>query len=113
MEEVKIANVSLLNVTDQDVDNDDDDWDFATKFEFGVHGVLLFAVGCLGLLGNALSVVILSRPQMKSSINTMLVGLVCCDSVLVLTSLFMFSFTAFRFVRTSSLCWVGDESLQT
>lgn len=33
---------------------------------------------------------------MKSSINTLLIGLVSCDSLLILTSIFLFSFTTFR-----------------
>ncbi len=73
-----------------------DDGSFDLWFEFAVHGVLLFSVGSLGLLGNLFSVIILSRPQMKSSINTLLIGLVSCDSLLILTSICLFSFTNFR-----------------
>ena len=71
---------------------------FDLWFEFAVHGVLLFSVGALGLIGNLLSVIILSRPQMKSSINTLLIGLVSCDSLLIVTSICLFSFTNFRYV---------------
>jgi len=35
-------------------------------FEFWTNGVLLNAVGLLGILGNILSMIILSRPQMRS-----------------------------------------------
>ena len=43
-------------------------------FEFVVPGVLLNGIGLLGLLGNTLSIAVLSRPQMKSSINCILIG---------------------------------------
>ena len=66
------------------------------RFEFVVHGLLISSVGLLGLLGNLASIVTLSRPQMKNSINTILIGLVSCDSLLIVTSLLMFSFTVFR-----------------
>ncbi|TRY67168.1 hypothetical protein TCAL_05489 [Tigriopus californicus] len=71
-------------------------WSFPVSFEFIVHGVLLCCVGMGGLFGNIISIIILSRPQMKSSINTILIGLVAFDSILIITSLFMFSFTVFR-----------------
>ena len=45
-----------------------------TFFEFVVPGVLLNGVGLLGLVGNILSIIVLSRPQMKSSINCILIG---------------------------------------
>lgn len=63
-------------------------------FRFVVHGVLLNAIGAGGLLGNALSVLVLSRPQMRSSINCLLVGLAGCDTVLIFTSIMLFGLTA-------------------
>ena len=74
-----------------------DEWSFDVTFEFVVHGILINSVGVLGLLGNVVSIVVLSRPQMKSSINTLLIGLVGCDSLLIITSIFMFCFTVFRY----------------
>lgn len=61
---------------------------------FVVHGVLLNAFGAGGLLGNALSALVLSRPQMRSSVNCLLVGLAACDTVLILTSILLFGLTA-------------------
>ncbi|KAJ0180824.1 hypothetical protein K1T71_002909 [Dendrolimus kikuchii] len=61
---------------------------------FVVHGVLLNLIGAGGLLGNALSVLVLTRPQMRSSINCLLVGLAACDTVLILTSVLLFGLTA-------------------
>ncbi|CAG9575309.1 unnamed protein product [Danaus chrysippus] len=63
-------------------------------FRFVVHGVLLNAIGAGGLLGNGLSVLVLSRPQMRSSINCLLVGLAACDTVLIFTSIMLFGLTA-------------------
>ena len=67
-----------FNLSDDDIILDggvsNDNTVFAERFEFVVHGVLICAIGCLGLIGNSISVVILSRPQMKSSINCILIG---------------------------------------
>ncbi|XP_041974311.1 FMRFamide receptor-like [Aricia agestis] len=63
-------------------------------FRFVVHAVLLNLIGAGGLLGNGLAVVVLSRPQMRSSINCLLVGLAACDTVLILTSVLLFGLTA-------------------
>ncbi|XP_013187988.2 FMRFamide receptor [Amyelois transitella] len=65
-----------------------------TLVRFVVHGVLLNAIGAGGLLGNALSALVLSRPQMRSSVNCLLVGLAACDTVLILTSVLLFGLTA-------------------
>ncbi|XP_045760503.1 FMRFamide receptor-like isoform X2 [Maniola jurtina] len=63
-------------------------------FRFVVHGVLLNGIGAAGLLGNALAVLVLSRPQMRSSVNCLLVGLAACDTALILTSVLLFGLTA-------------------
>ena len=52
-------------------------------FEFIVSGVLLNLVSLFGILGNTISMIILSRPQMKSSINYLLIGLARCDTILI------------------------------
>ena len=54
----------------------DTTWNFEITFEFIVHGIMLNTIGLLGLIGNVISIGVLSRPQMKSSINTLLIGLV-------------------------------------
>lgn len=54
--------------------------------EFFVYGILLNVVSFLGILGNAISIIVLSRPQMKSSINYLLIGLATCDTILILLS---------------------------
>ncbi|XP_075162006.1 FMRFamide Receptor [Haematobia irritans] len=58
--------------------------------EFWVCGVCLNVVGILGIIGNVVSMIILSRPQMRSSINYLLIGLACCDTVLIITSMLLF-----------------------
>lgn len=63
-------------------------------FEFWTNGILLNVVGMLGILGNSLSMIILSRPQMRSSINYLLIGLARCDIVLILTSILIFGIPA-------------------
>ena len=63
-------------------------------FEFVVPGALLNTIGLLGLVGNLISVIVLSRPQMKSSINVILIGLASADSILIVTSILMFGLPA-------------------
>jgi 7 transmembrane receptor (rhodopsin family) len=63
-------------------------------FEFWSNGILLNFVGVLGILGNILSMIILSRPQMRSSINYLLIGLARCDTILILTSILLFGVPA-------------------
>lgn len=61
------------------------------QFQFWVSAVLLSGVALFGILGNILSMVILSRPQMKSSISAVLFGLAACDTLLIVTSVLLFS----------------------
>ncbi|XP_058803415.1 FMRFamide receptor-like [Phymastichus coffea] len=58
--------------------------------EFVIYGLLLNLVSLLGIAGNAVSMIVLSRPQMKSSINYLLIGLATCDTVLILLSVLMY-----------------------
>lgn len=61
-------------------------------FDFWCSGVLINIIGMVGILGNSLSLIILSRPQMRSSINYLLIGLARCDIILIITSMFLFGF---------------------
>lgn len=63
-------------------------------FEFWTCGILLNLVGILGIFGNILSIIILSRPQMRSSINYLLIALARCDILLIITSILLFGFPA-------------------
>ena len=74
------------NITEDLTSCDDIDvqgWDVV--FEFVFHGVLLNCVGMLGLVGNLISIFILSRPQMKGSTNCIIIGLATYDSILIIT----------------------------
>lgn len=64
------------------------------QFEFWSNGILLNFVGIFGVLGNILSMIILSRPQMRSSINYLLIGLARCDTILIITSMLLFGIPA-------------------
>ena len=57
----------------------------STLYELIVAGFLLSCVGVLGLVGNLISIFILTRPQMKGSTNCILTGLATYDSILILT----------------------------
>uniref|UniRef100_A0A0A1X0K9 FMRFamide receptor n=1 Tax=Zeugodacus cucurbitae TaxID=28588 RepID=A0A0A1X0K9_ZEUCU len=70
----------------KDVYHPDDD----TRLEFWVCGVVLNIVGIFGIIGNIISMIILSRPQMRSSINYLLIGLARCDTTLIITSMLLF-----------------------
>lgn len=54
--------------------------------DFILYGVLINLIGLFGILGNTISMIILSRPQMKSSINYLLIGLARCDTVLIIVA---------------------------
>ncbi|XP_067643235.1 FMRFamide receptor [Eurosta solidaginis] len=77
---------SNSDVLCKDVYHPDDD----TRLEFWVCGVVLNIVGIFGIIGNIISMIILSRPQMRSSINYLLIGLARCDTTLIITSMLLF-----------------------
>lgn len=68
--------------------------DAQVLFQFLTEGIVLNVVGLLGLIGNIISMIILSRPQMRSSINYLLIGLARCDTVLIITSILLFGLPA-------------------
>ena len=41
-------------------------------------------VGIFGLLGNSISIIILTGPNMRNSFNLLLVVLICCDNTFIL-----------------------------
>ncbi|XP_030763747.1 FMRFamide receptor [Sitophilus oryzae] len=59
-------------------------------FRFVTNGIFLNFIGCFGILGNLISMIILSRPQMRCSINYLLIGLARIDTVLIITSVLLF-----------------------
>ena len=44
-------------------------------FEFVTSGVLLTAVSLFGLVGNVVAIIVLSRPSMRGSFSTLLIGM--------------------------------------
>lgn len=72
--------------------------------QFWIGGIFLNIVGFIGIFGNVLSMVILSRPQMRSSINYLLIGLARCDTVLILTAMLLFGFRGI-YPYTGYLFW--------
>lgn len=74
-----------INSTLAEIDQDED-----VLFHFVTYGILLNSIGVFGIFGNIISMIILSRPQMKSSINYLLIGLARCDTVLIITSMLLF-----------------------
>ena len=43
-------------------------------FEFIIKGVLLTSISIFGLIGNTIAIIVLSRPCMKGSFSTLLIG---------------------------------------
>lgn len=90
---------NFTNETYPDFYNEDE-----VFFEFLAYGILLNLIGFMGIIGNVISMIILSRPQMRSSINYLLIGLARCDTVLIITSIFLFGLPAiYQYTRTDLL----------
>ncbi len=53
------------------------------------HGIFGNLVGVVGLVGNALCVFVLTRPQMRGSTNLILTALASFDMGVILTSMLM------------------------
>lgn len=62
--------------------------------DFIIYGVLVNLISLFGIIGNSISMIILSRPQMKSSINYLLIGLARCDTVLLIISILIYGLPA-------------------
>lgn len=86
--------INISNLTNSDVNVTDTCWEKGNEevdlYRFIVNGVLLNLVGLLGIVGNIISMIILSRPQMRSSINYLLIGLARVDTLLIITSILLF-----------------------
>lgn len=95
-----VMNSTSSNVTSVELLNLENDYDLisclerespATEFyQFITNGILLNVIGFFGILGNIISMIILSRPQMRSSINYLLIGLARIDIALIITSILLF-----------------------
>ncbi|XP_015929423.1 FMRFamide receptor-like [Parasteatoda tepidariorum] len=60
-----------------------------TMFEFITEGAILTFLGLLGIFGNVISLIILSRPEMRSSVNCGLQGLAFFDTIVLISSITM------------------------
>ena len=87
-------NSSIINFAGVLYEASDDEDKQRILFKFVTEGILLNLVGVQGIFGNIISMIILSRPQMKSSINYLLIGLARCDTVLIMTSVLLFGIPA-------------------
>lgn len=90
---ITIGNISSENITNPCIGVFNSTL-FDHKFDFWISHCCLLVVAVLGVMGNLLSMLILSRPQMKSSISAVLFGLACCDTVLLIVSVLIFSLPA-------------------
>ncbi|XP_077274224.1 FMRFamide Receptor isoform X1 [Temnothorax americanus] len=61
---------------------------------FVIYGIFANLIGLFGIFGNTISMIILSRPQMKSSINYLLIGLARCDTVLIIIAILIYGLPA-------------------
>jgi hypothetical protein len=90
----RMNNNSSLDLHGVPYEESNDEGEREILYEFVTNGVLLNAIGILGIFGNIISMIILSRPQMRSSINYLLIGLATCDTVLIITSVLLFGIPA-------------------
>lgn len=60
-----------------------------STFEFVTEGAMVTGIGLLGIVANIISLVILSRPQMRSSVNCGLQGLAVFDTVVLICAVLM------------------------
>lgn len=56
-----------------------------TTFEFITVGLLLTVISIFGLVGNMVAIVVLSRPAMKGSFSSLLIGKSCCQALLIIS----------------------------
>lgn len=64
-------------------------------FNFTAYGVLFTIIGVFGILGNVISTIVLSQPQMKSSINFLLIGIIASDNLLIIFLILMYGLPSF------------------
>ncbi|KAF8353933.1 frpr-17 [Pristionchus pacificus] len=65
-------------------------------FNLIISGVVLPLLGVFGLMGNALSAFVYSRPECRSSTNLYLCALGFSDSAVILTAIFLFGVESYR-----------------
>ncbi|XP_013773577.1 FMRFamide receptor-like [Limulus polyphemus] len=89
---VKLDNFNFtINVSNW-VENEDintEEIGFESLFHFIVIGVLSTTVSLFGIVGNVISLIILSHKQMRTSINCCLQGLATFDTAVLVTAMLM------------------------
>ncbi|XP_068219862.1 FMRFamide receptor-like [Palaemon carinicauda] len=80
-------------------------------FRFVVQGLLLTLIGLFGLAGNIISIVILYRLNMRSSINCCLLGLTTFDLLVIITSVLSFGLLEIG-LYTKSISWYVNGLLE-
>lgn len=60
---------------------------------FWLNGVAVTVIGLMGIFGNLASIHVLSRKQMRSSVNFILMALATSDLLLIVTSILIFALT--------------------
>ncbi|XP_068219861.1 FMRFamide receptor-like isoform X2 [Palaemon carinicauda] len=80
-------------------------------FRFVVQGLLLTLIGLFGLAGNIISIVILYRLNMRSSINCCLLGLTTFDLLVIITSALSFGLLEIG-LYTNSISWYVNGLLE-
>lgn len=78
---------------------------------FYLTGVAGMTVCCLGIIGNILSFIVLTRKTMKSSTYTYLSGLAICDLLVLFTTMLLILKDT-KFPELGSLSWTDDYYLE-
>src|SRR5690348_11352785 len=78
--------------------------DTSSLFELIVKGFLTTTIAVFGIIGNAVNLIILTRPKMaSSSMNQLLLGLTVCDTLLVINTIFILGLDAiFEYYEVSA-----------
>lgn len=82
-------NESQFNLTNQELMVDNDGAYAIVQFQYYVWGITGNIIAALGLVGNILSIIVLTNRRMMSSTSCYLIALAVFDSI-VLISLFLF-----------------------
>lgn len=65
--------------------------DGSAAFSFGVEGIGITVMSLFGILGNILSLFVLTQPQLKSSITWFLLGLSVSDLIFLILCLLIYA----------------------
>ncbi|CAG9805038.1 unnamed protein product [Chironomus riparius] len=63
-------------------------------FGFWLNGIGMNIIGVIGIFGNIITILVLSRPRMRNSINHLLIGLAISDLLVLITAILMVGLAA-------------------